>query len=71
MVTISVMILVGLRHISCVCLKATVKLKPVQKLLRKISTALIPNKCLFEMECWASILAWLIIQRKNGVHFLN
>lgn len=47
------------------------KLKPVQKLLGKISTAPIPNKCLFEMECWASILAWLIIQRKNGVHFLN
>lgn len=53
MVMISVMILVGLRHVSCVCLKATVKLKPVQKLLRKISTAPFPNKCLSEMECRA------------------
>lgn len=71
MVTISVMILVGHRRVSCVCLKATVKLKPVQKLLRKISTAPIPNKCLSEKECWAGVLPRLIIQRKNGVHFLN
>lgn len=64
-------ILVGRRRASCVCLKAWVKLKPVQKLLRKINTAPIPNKCLFEIKCWANILALVITQRKDGTHFVN
>lgn len=68
---ISVMILVGCRHTSCVCLKALVKLKPVQKLLRKINTHPIPNKCLFEIKCWANILALVTTYRKNGIHFVN
>lgn len=71
MAMISVMILVGRRHTSCVCLKASVKLKPVQKLLREINTAPIPNKCLFEMKCWANILALVITEWKNGIHFVN
>lgn len=72
MAMISVMILVGRPHTSCVCLKALVKLKPVQKLLREINTAPIPNKCLFEMKCWANILALVVTERKkNGVHFIN
>ena len=52
-------------------LKALVKLKPVQKLLKKINIAPIPNKCLFEIKCWAGMLALVITERKNGIHFVN
>lgn len=68
---ISVMILVGCRRTSCVCLKASVKLKPVRKLLRKINAAPTPNKCPFETKCWTNILALVINSRKNGKHFAN
>lgn len=62
---ISVMILVGHQHTSCVCLKAPVKLKPVQKLLRKINTAPIPNKCLFEMKGWAQYFGFGCYREKE------
>lgn len=31
----------------------------------------IPNKCLFEIKCWANILALVTTYRKNGIHFVN
>lgn len=68
---ISVMIWVGRQQAPCVCLKASVKLKTVQKLLRKINTAPIPNKYLFEIKCWANTLALIIAYRENGIHFVD
>lgn len=68
---ISVMIWVGCQQASCVCLKASVKCKTVQKLLKKINTAPIPNKCLFEIKCWANTLALIITYRENGIHFVD
>lgn len=56
---ISAAIWVERQQALCVLLKAPVKLRTVQKkLCKKINTAPIPNKRLFEMKCLANILAF-------------